>query len=454
MKKGHKYGTHRVISPKGVLPQPADKLDNNMDEIYDNEILIDVQTLNIDSASFTQISNQAGGDKAKIAEIMLDIVEKQGKHRNPVTGSGGMLLGTVEKIGDALVGKTDLKVGDKIATLVSLSLTPLRIDKIKEIRPDVDQVDIDGKAILFESGIYAKIPSDLPEKLVMSALDVAGAPAQVAKLVRPGNTVLIIGAAGKSGMLCCYEARKRVGVTGKVIGLCYSPEEKERLDKLGFCHEVVCMDARQPIPVLEKITELTNGEMCDITFDKVDTSDFEAVTAAAKRVADKFGKIDILINNAGITNDSTLKKMTVEQWQNVIDVNLSGTFYCCKAVLNYMLEAGYGRIVNASSVVGLYGNFGQTNYVATKAGLIGMTKTMARELGRKGITVNAVAPGFIETEMVAKMPENVLDGMRAKVPVGRLGRPEEIAAAYLYLASDEAAYVNGAVLSVDGGMTV
>ena len=182
-----------------------------------------------------------------------------------------------------------------------------------------------------------------------------------------------------------------------------------------------------------------------ITFDKVDTSDFEAVTAAAKRVADKFGKIDILINNAGIT---------VEQWQNVIDVNLSGTFYCCKAVLNYMLEAGYGRIVNASSVVGLYGNFGQTNYVATKAGLIGMTKTMARELGRKGITVNAVAPGFIETEMVAKMPENVLDGMRAKVPVGRLGRPEEIAAAYLYLASDEAAYVNGAVLSVDGGMTV
>ena len=130
MKKGHKYGTHRVISPKGVLPQPADKLDNNMDEIYDNEILIDVQTLNIDSASFTQISNQAGGDKAKIAEIMLDIVEKQGKHRNPVTGSGGMLLGTVEKIGDALVGKTDLKVGDKIATLVSLSLTPLRIDKI------------------------------------------------------------------------------------------------------------------------------------------------------------------------------------------------------------------------------------------------------------------------------------------------------------------------------------
>ena len=187
MKKGHKYGTHRVISPKGVLPQPADKLDNNMDEIYDNEILIDVQTLNIDSASITQISTPAGGDYAKPAETIPDCVDNQGKHRNPVTGAGGMLLGTVEKIGDALVGKTDLKVGDKIATLVSLSLTPLRIDKIKEIRPDVDQVDIDGKAILFESGIYAKIPSELPENQKISTLDLPGTPAHLANLDRPSN---------------------------------------------------------------------------------------------------------------------------------------------------------------------------------------------------------------------------------------------------------------------------
>ena len=177
-KKGSKYGVHRVIEPKGVLPQPANKIDNNMDEIYDNEILIDVQTLNIDSASFTDISARANGDPEQIKKIMFEIVEKQGKHRNPWTGSGGMLLGTVEKIGDALKGKIDLKEGDKIATLVSLSLTPLRIDEILEIRADVDQVDIKGKAILFESGIYAKIPSDLPEKLALSALDVAGAPAQ------------------------------------------------------------------------------------------------------------------------------------------------------------------------------------------------------------------------------------------------------------------------------------
>ncbi len=200
--------------------------------------------------------------------------------------------------------------------------------------------------------------------------------------------------------------------------------------------------------------ESMKAQGLEAEFDAIDSSKYEEVEAAAKRVNDKYGKIDILINNAGITNDSTLKKMTIEQWQQVIDINLSGSFYCIKAISPYMLEKGYGRIVNASSVVALYGNFGQTNYVATKAGLIGMTKTLARELGKKGITVNAVAPGFIETDMVAKMPENVLDGMRAKVPVGRLGQPEEIASAYLFLASEEAAYINGTTLSVDGGMTI
>lgn len=189
-------------------------------------------------------------------------------------------------------------------------------------------------------------------------------------------------------------------------------------------------------------------------FSKVNTANYAEIEKAAQEVFNKFGAIDILINNAGITRDSSLKKMTIEQWQQVIDINLTGVFYCTKIISEYMLQKSYGRIISASSVVGLYGNFGQTNYVATKSGLIGMTKTWGRELGRKGITVNAVAPGFIATEMVAKMPENVIQGMKDKVPVGRLGKPEEIAAAYLFLASDEAAYINGTVLSIDGGMTV
>ncbi len=275
MLKGCKYGTHRVIEPKGVLPQPAKKIDNNMDLLYDNEILIDVQTLNVDSASFTQIKNQAEGDEKKIAEIMKGIVEEKGKHQNPVTGSGGMLIGKVEKIGPALEGKIDLKVGDKIATLVSLSLTPLRIDEILEIRKDIDQVDIKGKAILFESGIYAKIPEDMPENLVLSALDVAGAPAQVARLVKPGDTVVIIGAGGKSGMLCCYEAKRRAGVTGKVIGITHSEKSTERLKGLRFADIVFSANAQRPVETMNKIAEYTNGEMADITINNVNVPDTE-----------------------------------------------------------------------------------------------------------------------------------------------------------------------------------
>jgi L-erythro-3,5-diaminohexanoate dehydrogenase len=283
MKKGCKYGTHRVIEPVGVLPQPAKKIDNNMDELYDNEILIDVQTLNIDSASFTQIEEQAGGDEVKIAEIMMGIVKEKGKHQNPVTGSGGMLIGTVEKIGPALEGKIDLKVGDKIATLVSLSLTPLRIDKIKEIRKDIDQVDIEGKAILFESGIFAKIPTDMPEKLVLSALDVAGAPAQTAKLVKPGDIVLIIGAAGKSGTLCCYEAKRRAGVNGKVIGLVRNEKAADMLKNLGLVDEAITIDALKSVEVMNKVAELTNGEMADVTINNVNVPDTEMTSILATK---------------------------------------------------------------------------------------------------------------------------------------------------------------------------
>ena len=210
------------------------------------------------------------------------------------------------------------------------------------------------------------------------------------------------------------------------------------------------LNAEKGAETVKEITE--NGEK--VSFAKVNTSVYAEVEAATKAVVQEFGTLDIIINNAGITRDASIKKMTPELWQQVIDVNLTGVFYCCKCASEVMVEKGYGRIINASSVVALYGNFGQTNYVATKAGLIGMTKTLARELGRKGVTVNAVAPGFIATEMVKKMPPEVLKGMEEKVPLKRLGQPEEIAAAYLFLASDDAAYINGTVLSVDGGITI
>jgi 3-oxoacyl-[acyl-carrier protein] reductase len=189
-------------------------------------------------------------------------------------------------------------------------------------------------------------------------------------------------------------------------------------------------------------------------FNLVDVRDYAAVEAGIQRIVEIDARLDVLINNAGITMDRSLLKMDPETWQKVIDVNLTGVFNCSRVAAEVMAGQGSGVILNASSVVGLYGNFGQTNYVATKAGVIGMTKTMARELGRKGIRVNAVAPGFIATEMVQKMPQEVIDGMIAKTPAGRMGRPEDIANAYVFLASDRASFITGTVLSVDGGIIV
>lgn len=189
-------------------------------------------------------------------------------------------------------------------------------------------------------------------------------------------------------------------------------------------------------------------------------ADVEAAVAATEQ---QFGRIDILVNNAGILRDAQLVKvkdgelvgkMSEADFDAVVAVNLKGVFNCTQAVAPLMIRQGYGRILNASSVVGLYGNFGQTNYVATKAGVIGMTRVWARELGRRGITVNAIAPGFIATEMTKSMPEKVLAGMVERTPVGRLGQPEDVAYAYLFLASDEASFINGIVLSVDGGVVV
>jgi len=284
MKKGSPYGTHRVISPKGVLPQPADVIDNNM-EIYDNEVLIDVKTLNIDSASFTEIVRRSCDgkkpadiadskeDQEKVKKTMLEIVAKAGKHKNPWTGSGGMLLGTVEKIGENYKG--DLKVGDKIATLVSLSLTPLRIDEIIEMRPAIDQVDIKGKAILFQSGIYGKIPDDMPEKTALSALYVAGAPAQAAKLCQLNQKVLVIGGGGKSGLLCLYEAKKRVGVDGLVVCAAGSEKSEKRARDLDLAHEYFHMDATDAVGMYNKAMELTNGELFDIVINCVSIENTE-----------------------------------------------------------------------------------------------------------------------------------------------------------------------------------
>ena len=275
--KGNKYGTHRVIEPQGVLTQAAKRIDNDMTKLYDNEILCDVISLNIDSASFTQIEREAGGDEEKIKAKILEIVADRGKMQNPVTGSGGMFIGVVERIGSALTD-TGLKVGDKIASLVSLSLTPLCIKEIKAIHKEIDRVDVDAKAILFESGIYSVLPSDMPENLALAALDVAGAPAQTAKLVQDGDTVLVLGAGGKSGVLVCYEAKKHAGKNGKVVGVVLFEEDAKKLRELGVVDEVIVASATEPIAVLEKALAANGGKEYDVSINCVNVENTEMTT--------------------------------------------------------------------------------------------------------------------------------------------------------------------------------
>ncbi|MCZ7357950.1 MAG: 3-oxoacyl-ACP reductase FabG [Candidatus Methanoperedens sp.] len=185
-----------------------------------------------------------------------------------------------------------------------------------------------------------------------------------------------------------------------------------------------------------------------------DVSIKEDMDEVVNKTINEFGRIDILINNAGINQDALVTKMTREQWNGVINIDLSGAFNCIQAVVDVMINQGSGVIINASSISGIYGNIGQVNYASAKAGLIGLTKTLAKELGKKGIRVNAVAPGFTVTPMTSKVPEKIMNIMIEKTPLRRLAEPRDIAYAYLYLASDEARFVNGAVLSVDGGLTI
>ncbi|MCR5666893.1 MAG: L-erythro-3,5-diaminohexanoate dehydrogenase [Eubacterium sp.] len=271
--KGNKYGIHRVIEPQGVLTQAATKIDNDMSKRYSNEIVVDVISLNIDSASFTQIEEACGHDVEKIKQMILDIVDERGKMQNPVTGSGGMFIGKVAYIGEDL--DVDIKVGDKIASLVTLSMTPLKIEKIEAIHPEIDRVDIVGQAVLFESALYAKLPDDISEPLALAALDVAGAPAQTAKLVQSGQSVLILGGAGKSGMLCCYEAMKRVGPTGRVVAMDYSQEGIDELLKIGVCHEAFQASAALPVDVMEKALAANGGKEYDVAICCVNVNNCE-----------------------------------------------------------------------------------------------------------------------------------------------------------------------------------
>jgi L-erythro-3,5-diaminohexanoate dehydrogenase len=255
-----RFGSHRSIEPRAVLPQQAKRLDTSL-PLSEDEILISVDMLNVDSASWTQIRESCDGSADAMSARIMDIVAERGKMQNPVTGSGGMLLGTVAEIGSH---RTEPVPGTRIATLVSLALTPLELDEIVSLDPHSEQVKVKGRAILFGSGVYAEMPTDLPEEAALGALDVCGAPAWMAHLARPQMKVVILGAGGKSGMLASAQAARSVGPEGRVLGLCWPEDTLEAAKEAGA--EAVPCDCTDPIAVMETVAAAFEGEVADLVF--------------------------------------------------------------------------------------------------------------------------------------------------------------------------------------------
>lgn len=256
------YGLSRVVAEPGVLPQRAQRLDSSL-PLKAGELLIDVESLNVDAASFKQLKDAAGGDAEKIGRAVEEIVRQRGKLQNPVTGSGGMLIGRVREISQQHPHAAQLRVGDRIATLVSLTLTPLVIERVVAVKPEIDRVDIVGRAILFASGIYAKLPDDLPQPLALAALDVCGAPALTARYVKPGMSVLMLGA-GKSGALCLAQARRSLSGQGRLIALDISAKALKTLEGLKLCDASVAADATNAVEVMGAVMAANDGRCVDL----------------------------------------------------------------------------------------------------------------------------------------------------------------------------------------------
>ncbi|MDP9033843.1 MAG: L-erythro-3,5-diaminohexanoate dehydrogenase [Myxococcota bacterium] len=289
---GDRYGGHRVLVPKGGLPQPAWRLDNDFSRLFEGEALLAVETLNVDAASFAQMEQGSAGavpagaaaqaDAADDpAHIVVRTVAERGKQHNPITGSGGMLLGRVLQIAPGR--DDDLRVGDRVASLVSLSLTPLRLDRVLAVRRASAQLDVEGEAVLFATGAWAKLPTDMPETLALAALDVAGAAPQVARRVRPGAVVVVLGGGGKSGVLCVAEARRSGGPEATVVAIEANAVAAEELRALGLCDAVIVADVRDARAVASAVRAAAGGKEADATFSCVNVPGAELAAILVTR---------------------------------------------------------------------------------------------------------------------------------------------------------------------------
>jgi L-erythro-3,5-diaminohexanoate dehydrogenase len=274
VKSGHPLGIHRTLEPLGGLPQPAWRLNNDRETRFASEIHVQVDTLNIDAASFRQMEGAAAQTGTTVAELVRATVAQRGKQHNPVTGSGGMLVGSVIWVGDDALER-GFRAGERVATLASLSLTPLFLDEVLEVRSDSAQIDVRGSAIVFASAPLARIPGDIPERIALALCDVAGAAPQVARHARAGEQVVVLGAGGKSGLLCCAEARRRVGSTGTVLGVEASERLASELASLGYCDSVLRADARDALATSDEVRRITGARAADLVVSCVNVAGVE-----------------------------------------------------------------------------------------------------------------------------------------------------------------------------------
>jgi len=277
-------GLHRVMDAKRCLPQAAEKLDNSL-PLFSNEILLKVERLNIDAASFIQMEQETGGNVDRIGRIVMENTQTRGKQQNRVTGSGGMLVGSVAQIGSHYRGPLKCRVGDRVASLISLTLTPLHLDRIRQVHLENHQIDVDGHAILFQSSIAVKIPDEIEEAVAMAVFDVAGAPKTTYDLSRPKQRLVVIGAGGKAGILSCVAARQKMGRSGKIIGIEPVASVAKDLASLGVCDDILSIDATDPIAVRDGVFKATKGKMADLVVNvaSVPNTENSALLAATPR---------------------------------------------------------------------------------------------------------------------------------------------------------------------------
>lgn len=276
------YGLGRVVEPPAGMPQPAWRIDNTP-TCRNDEVLIDVDTLNVDAASFAQIKGDVGADPVRVGERLAEIVRERGKLHNPVTGSGGMLIGRVAEIGPESSVRSELRVGDRVATLVSLTLTPLWLEEVKDVDIHSGQVAVVGKAILFDSGVCVRMPDDLPDRVALAVFDVCGAPAQAARMAKPGQTVAVLGGGGKSGALICAQARRNIGASGRLFAIEYDEKSAKGIRELGCADDVLIANAQDPVSTWATFTDRTGGVLADLTFNCVSAPGTELTSILVTR---------------------------------------------------------------------------------------------------------------------------------------------------------------------------